>query len=293
MKHLIPFRIYESQTTSGLTEGQKEFLNKYTRGTWSVNPTTGLVDIDGYFDCSGSKIKNFMGIQFGEVTRSFDCESNLLTSLEGSPRFVRGTFRCNNNSITSLEGSPQTVGGDFLCSKNSLSSIKGAPRKVGEDFWCNDNDIETLEGGPDIVGKDFECENNHLSSLKGSPKTIPGDFYCYGNPLLISLEGAPQTIDGIFFHDKIKMKKGEWNMRGWVEVLNTGSEKDKKLILTLPWLQSDWWNLELQRDPGKTVHLLANVWNLIPKNMQSAIKIPKGYEDDFELFSGFNELGLF
>jgi hypothetical protein len=31
----------------------------------------------------------------------------------------------------------------------------------------------------------------------------------------------------------------------------------------------------------------------MPKDMQSAIKIPKGYEDDFELFSGFDELGLF
>jgi hypothetical protein len=65
------------------------------------------------------------------------------------------------------------------------------------------------------------------------------------------------------------------------------------LILTLPWLQPDWWNSELQRDPGKTVHLLATVWNDMTKNMQSAIKIPKGYEDDFELFSGFDELGLF
>ena len=137
MKHLIPFRIYEAQTTSGLTKRQEEFLNRYTRGTWSVNPSTGLVDIDGYFDCSGSRIKNFMGIQFGEVTRSFDCESNLLTSLEGSPRSVGGTFRCNNNSITSLEGSPQTVGRDFLCSKNSLSSIKVAPKKFGEDFLCS------------------------------------------------------------------------------------------------------------------------------------------------------------
>jgi hypothetical protein len=82
-------------------------------------------------------------------------------------------------------------------------------------------------------------------------------------------------------------------MEGWVEVLNTGTPSAQKLILTLPWLGPDWWNQELQRDPGKTVHLLATAWNHMPKDMQSAIKIPKGYEDDFELFSGFDELGLF
>jgi hypothetical protein len=90
-----------------------------------------------------------------------------------------------------------------------------------------------------------------------------------------------------------QLDPGKWNMEGWLEVLNTGTPAAQKLILTLPWLQPNWWNSELQRDPGKTVHLLATVWNDMTKNMQSAIKIPKGYEDDFELFSGFDELGLF
>jgi hypothetical protein len=121
---------------------------------------------------------------------------------------------------------------------------------------------------------------------------VGGGFYCQGNDLT-SLEGAPQEINGRFLCDEFELIKGKWNIEGWAEVLNTGTEEAKKLILTLPWLQPDWWNSELQRDPGKTVHLLATVWNDMTKNMQSAIKIPKGYEDDFELFSGFDELGLF
>jgi hypothetical protein len=208
MKHLIPFRIYESQKASGLTRSQEEFLNKYTEETWSVNPSTGLVDVQGDFFCYDRGLKSLSGISFGHVS------------------------------------------GDFYCGKNKLAS------------------------------------------LEGSPQTVGGGFYCQGNDLT-SLEGAPQEINGRFLCDEFELIKGKWNMRGWLEVLNTGTPEDKKLISTLPWLQLDWWNLELQRDPGKTVHLLSTMWNDMPKDMQSAIKIPKGYEGDFELFSGFDELGLF
>ena len=229
MKHLIPFRIYEAQTTSGLTPDQEAFLNKYTRGTWSVNPTTGLVDVQGNLYCGEEYIESLSGISFGHVSGDFNCYDNQLTSLEGSPHTVGGSFNCMENLLTSLAGAPQTVSGGFYCSNNRLTS----------------------------------------------------------------LEGAPQTVGGIFVSNLIKLEKGKWNLEGWLEVLDTGSEEAKKLILTLPYLQPDWWNLELQRDPGKTIHLLSTMWNHMPKDFQSAIKIPKGYEGDFELFSGFDELGLF
>jgi hypothetical protein len=250
MKHLLPFRIYESQTTSGLTEEQQEFLNKYTEGTWSVNPTTGLVDVQGDFNCSSERLKSLLDIHFGHVVGNFNCYDNRLTSLAGAPQTVGGNFNCYNNKLTSLEGSPQTVGGDFNCFFNDLKSLEGAPQTVGGNFDFSPNDLK-------------------------------------------SLEGAPYTINGIFISDEFKLDAGKWNMAGWLKVLNTGTEEAKKLILTLPWLQPDWWNLELQRDPGKTVHLLGSLWNHLPKNIQSAIKIPKGYEDQMDLFSGFDELGLF
>ena len=250
MKHLIPFRIYEAQTTSGLTEEQQEFLNKYTKGTWSINPTTGLVDVQGNFDCSHRSLKSLQGISFGHVSGNFDCSDNQLTSLAGAPQKVDGNFDCRSSQLQSLEGAPHTVNGNFFCQYNQLTSLKGAPQTVGRYFFC---------------------ESNKLTSL----------------------EGAPRTVGGFFLSDKLELEEGKWNMQGWLEVLNTGTAEAKKLILTLPWLQPDWWNLELQRDPGKTVHLLGSAWNHMPKDMQSAIKIPKGYEDDFELFTGFDELGLF
>ena len=211
MKHILPFVLFEAKAESlhsGLTKKQEGFLNRYTQGTWSVNPTTGLVDVQGNFDCSDKRLKSLSGISFGHVD---------------------GNFHCIHNQLTSLAGAPQTV---------------------------------------------------------------RGDFSCFGN-LLTSLAGAPQTVDWYFMCEEFKLDRGEWNMEGWLEVLNTGTAAAKKLILTLPWLQPDWWNSELQRDPGKTVHLLSVVWKHMPKDMQSAIKIPHGYEDQLDLFSGFDELGLF
>ena len=249
MKHLQSFSLFEAQT-SVLTTDQKEFLNECTKGAWSVNPTTGLVDVEGNFACSSKRLKSLSGISFGHVS---------------------GNFACFNNQLTSLKGAPQTVGGGFDCSYNDLTSLEGAPRTVGRYFFCERNKLTSLEGAPQTVGWGFVCSYNDLTSL----------------------EGAPRTVGVNFLSDKLQLEEGEWNMAGWLKVLNTGTPAAQKLILTLPWLQPDWWNLELQRDPGKTVHLLATIWNLIPKNMQSAIKIPKGYEGDFELFSGFNELGLF
>ena len=269
MKYLVSFVLFEAQT-SFLTTDQEEFLNEYTYGTWSVNPTTGLVDVFGEFYCFGQGLKSLRKISFGHVSGNFDFSSNKQTSLKGAPQTVKRQFNCSDNELTSLEGAPQEVG----------------------SFYCGNNKLTSLEGAPQTVGGDFSCTYNDLTSLEGAPQTVGGDFYCYHNQLT-SLAGAPQTVVGGFKCDEFELDSGEWNMEGWLRVLNTGKTKAKKLILTLPWLQPDWWNSELQRDPAKTVHLLATVWNHMPKDMQSAIKIPKGYEGDFELFSGFDELGLF
>jgi hypothetical protein len=184
------------------------------------------------------------------------------------------------------------VDGCFDCVHNQLTSLEGAPRTVGDYFDCANNELTSLVGAPQTVGGHFFCQNNKLTSLEGSPQTVKGRYTCQENKL-ISLEGAPLTVGGFFYCDKFKLDQGKWNMQGWVGVLNTGTPQAKKLILTLPWLQPKWWNSELQRDPGKTVHLLGSEWNYMPKNLQSAIKIPKGYENQLNLFSGFHELGLF
>ena len=196
MKHVKLFE--EFSTPKPLTEDQINWLDKCARRSWSLNPSTGLVDVDGYFNCRGQGLKDFKGVAFGHVGRHFDCRDNQLTSLIGAPQTVGGNFDCCSNQLTSLDGAPETVGESFYCSSNQLTSLDGAPQTVGGYFHCNNNQLTSLDGAPQTVGG-FNCANNQpfLTSLIGAPKTVNGDFVCTNNQLT-SLEGAPKTVDGYF-----------------------------------------------------------------------------------------------
>ena len=271
MKYLQTFSVFESQTSGTLTAEQEEFLNRYTKGTWSVNPSTGLVDVQGSFDCSNRELKSLCGIKFGTV---------------------EGSFNCYDNNLTTLEGAPQTVGGDFSCWGNQLTTLEGAPRTVEGDFDCSVNRLTTLDGAPQTVEGDFDCSTNKLTTLIGAPQTVEGDFYCVSNQLT-TLVGAPQTVEGNFLGDAFQLEPGKWNPTGWLEVLRTGSTDAKKLIQTLPYLQPDWWNSELSKDPARTIQLLAPVWSQMSDELKRGIRIPPGYEDRLGMRSEFSELGLF
>ena len=195
MKNLKTYRMFESSVA--LTPEQVEWLDQCTRGTWELNPQTGLVDVDGDLHCYYQGLSDFKGVRFGKVGKDFYCHSNQLTTLEGAPREVGGDFYCDDNQLTSLEGAPQKVGGDFYCDDNQLTSLEGAPQKVGGDFVCDDNQLTTLEGAPREVGGDFSCDKNQLASLEGAPQKVGGNFYCSYNQLT-TLEGAPREVGGNF-----------------------------------------------------------------------------------------------
>jgi len=204
MKHIKAFdQLFESQQV--LTQMQKDWLDeciaKMTansiRGAWSVNPQTGLVDIDGDFWVPRKSLTDFRGVRFGRVSGFFSCSDNYLSSLEGSPREVGGDFNCAYNSLVSLEGAPQQVEGNFDCEHNDLTSLEGAPQSVGGGFYCNHNQLTSLEGAPQSVGGNFYCNNNDLISLEGAPRSVGGGFYCNHNQLT-SLEGAPQRMRASF-----------------------------------------------------------------------------------------------
>ena len=158
-----------------LTKEQKNWLDKCAKGRWQFNAQTGLVDVEGDFDCSEQGLDSFKGVRFGHVS---------------------GLFYCYYNNLTSLEGAPQSVGGDFVCYRNELTSLEGAPQSVGEDFWCYRNELTSLEGAPQSVGGDFVCYLNELTSLEGAPQSVGGGFLCYQNNLT-SLKGFPMEIKGV------------------------------------------------------------------------------------------------
>ncbi len=145
MKNLKTYhQLFES--VGELTPEQVKWLNKCTEGTWKINPQTGLVDVNGIFDCSEQDLTDFKGVRFGVVGWRFLCTNNQLTSLEGAPQEVGGWFNCADNQLTSLEGAPQRVGGGFNCADNQLTTLEGAPQEVGGLFSCADNPVskETL-----------------------------------------------------------------------------------------------------------------------------------------------------
>ena len=154
MKHIKLFEAFS--TPKPLTEEQISWLDKCARGGWRLNPSTGLIDVDGSFDCEGQGLKNFKGVAFGHVKGNFNCDSNQLTSLDGAPKTVDGSFYCGSNQLTSLEGAPQTVDRGFFCgrnpvSKEALESIfkimkKGKSyQQALEEFWPEmDNDDRLL-----------------------------------------------------------------------------------------------------------------------------------------------------
>ena len=180
-----------------LTQGQRDFLDRNTRGTWSVN-NEGFVLVDGDFYCYEQGLKDFLGIWFSEVTGHFNCHGNQLTTLQGAPRKVGGYFYCSSNQLTTLQGAPIEIGEDFYCSSNQLETLEGSPRLVGGDFYCHDNQLTTLQGAPSEVGKDFCCSGNRLVSLNGSPEKVGRAFYCRDNQLT-TLQGSPASLDGDFY----------------------------------------------------------------------------------------------
>jgi len=184
------FNEYLMESEGTLTQEQKDWLDKCTEGSWRVNPSTGLVDVDGDFNCRYSGLKNLMGVRFGSVSGNFDCSNNQLTSLEGAPQEVGKDFDCYSNQLTSLEGAPQEVGRDFSCENNKLTSLEGAPQEVEKDFVCYDSKLNSLEGAPQEVGGDFSCFGNKLTSLEGAPQKVGENFYCSSNKLT-SLKGIP------------------------------------------------------------------------------------------------------
>jgi hypothetical protein len=206
---------------------------------------------------------------------------------------VQGLFHCSGHGLKSLGGIRfGTVTGNFDCRTNQLTTLEGAPRTVEGNFWCNWNQLTTLEGAPRTVEGNFDCYSNKLTTLEGAPQKVGGDFDCYSKKLT-TLEGAPQTVTRYFRCYDFILNPGEWNPTGWLQVLQEGSPKAQKLIQTLPYLQPDWWNSELSKDPARTIQLLAPWWSQMSDELKRGIRIPPGYEDRFEMRSELSDLGLF
>ena len=261
-------QLFESKE-AGLTREQVDFLDKCTEGQWKLNPSTGLVDVDGDFSCRSMGLETLKGIRFGDIG---------------------GNFNCRNNRLETLEGAPQEVGDHFYCSSNRLESLEGAPQKVGGHFYCHSNRLETLEGAPQKVGGDFSCSSNSLKTLEGAPQEVGGDFSCSSNSLK-TLEGAPQEVGGGFYCDAFSLDEGEWNPAGWMKVLREGSPDAQKLIM--PFLTPEVLNQEIRKNPEDMIMKLKSIWNDPEfRETRERLVFPRGYEGEMDLLGTLSDVGL-
>ena len=125
-------------------------------GTYTIN-NDGSIDVDGIVDLSQMNLTK-ISFKFRNVSGSFYCYNNQLTSLEGSPNTVGGNFHCYNNQLTSLEGAPNSVGGNFICYDNpnlSYSELFKIVDKVKGDIYYSS--INTPED-KDKIRRDREVK---------------------------------------------------------------------------------------------------------------------------------------
>ena len=91
MKYLKTYQLFESKT--GLTKDQ-EWVLRFVDGSWSYDPATGLVNVEGDGDYKSRMVfdegstENFSGVKFGKVTGFFDCSNNRIADLDGCPQEV-------------------------------------------------------------------------------------------------------------------------------------------------------------------------------------------------------------
>ena len=158
----------------------------------------GIPDIvQGHFNCQSNLLSS---LEFSpqEVEGTFSCATNQLTSLKYLPKKLQGSFYCSNNQLTSLEYCPTTIKGDFWCFNNKLSSLEHCPQNIQGTFSCATNQLTSLKYCPKVINSDFNCSRNKLTSLEYGPKEVKSNFKCYDNQLT-SLEHCPTKVNGNFY----------------------------------------------------------------------------------------------
>ncbi len=114
-----------------------DICTKYGIENYIINQD-GSIDVNGVVDLTGRYLTE-IPLKFNRVSSSFWCDSNQLTSLEGSPSYVGGSFLCHCNKLTSLEHSSKFIGGDFDCYWNPLESLDGL-KVPYKKLYCTNKD---------------------------------------------------------------------------------------------------------------------------------------------------------
>jgi hypothetical protein len=118
---------------------------------------------DGSIDVDGDVILMEMDLQkipikFNNVTGTFNCSYNRLTSLENAPKYVGEVFTCQSNCLTSFEGFPISVGEVLVAFDNKFSSIDYLPETKGKYKIYVESKVE------DMIKK-YRVKENRLKTI--------------------------------------------------------------------------------------------------------------------------------
>ncbi len=155
----------------------REICEKYNIKNYTINPD-GSIDVNGDVYISGYRLSK-LPLMFDNVSGDFSCGNNILTTLEGSPKWVGGDFDCHRNNFTSLNGCPIIIDGNLYIEYNQISLIDISIKVKGNIVFtgCNfDYRIESLsqdklrilfEHGVDynIFDKDGSINNSRLKRM--------------------------------------------------------------------------------------------------------------------------------
>jgi hypothetical protein len=187
MIYLTRWKLFESKSIREIQITKK--CNSLGLKNWTLNPETGLVDVDGDVNISKMNLTS-IPIRFGVVTGDFSCYENNLITLDGSPKQVGGTFYCDNNKITSLVGGPTSVT-SYNCASNKLVNFEGSPDKVKGFFHANLNPLKSLIGSPKWIGGDYSIEVSDGNIKISNIVLATGDSHRG-----ILLDGMPVHVGG-------------------------------------------------------------------------------------------------
>ena len=118
----------------------------------------GLISITG--NCELIVSFKELPVKFKNIGGYFDCSSNILETLEGSPLYVQRYFNCSHNNLTTLNGAPLYIGGSFQCIDHNghripLTSLSGIPKTVCGKFVITVNSNTPLLKILSVVGLDY------------------------------------------------------------------------------------------------------------------------------------------
>ncbi len=183
---------------------------KYDIKNYTINED-GTVDVNGSVSLCRIGLTK-LPLRFGKVTGYFDCSSNQLTSLEGSPYYVGGYFSCKYNRLTSLESCSKFVLYDFYCGNNQLTSLEGCPKTIYSHavFFCENNNLVDFKGFPEDFDGYVNFTNNPVNELlRNIPKDIHSKFIYWCNEYDAIDKGIsiPERIEEVY--NKLGLKYEE------------------------------------------------------------------------------------